>query len=162
MTNNNWISVEERLPKTREPILAYFKDGCIDVSMLYFSNSFMGQLFHGEVTHWQPLPKAPGEVADETSADETLADEPERKLPPCQIGDIIYVVYDFEDEGPCYDEFSVMAVGSAYLWCSSYQYSNPDSWDRFSFDKMGIDFFLKESEAQAWVDQRRAAECNNT
>ena len=157
MTNNNWISVEERLPDILCEVLVYFESGGITISEIFSDGCFCLESRYGKVTHWQPLPKAPGEVTDETPAD-----EPERKLPPCQIGDIIYVVYDLENEGPCYDYVSVMEVGSAYLWCSSYQDSNPDSWDYFSFDKMGIDFFLKESEAQAWVDQRRAAECNNT
>lgn len=69
---NEWINVEDRLPKHEERILIYSKNDCIDLAEyleprnyppyvkypLFFvddSCSFEIQ----EVSHWMPLPDAP-------------------------------------------------------------------------------------------------------
>ena len=59
MPNNNWISVEDKLPVENQWIIAYFRDGFTDVSKLMPSGNFVGALIHGRITHWQPLPVPP-------------------------------------------------------------------------------------------------------
>lgn len=70
MDNNNWISVEEKMPVDNERIIFYTK-GYInnemrmgsfhDIDQFGRPNMFIGDGFFHEqnVSHWQPLPAPP-------------------------------------------------------------------------------------------------------
>lgn len=63
--DNQWISVEERLPETEERVLivpnhveAYFI-GFINSNNSFWHGIFADGIKHCEVTHWMPLPQPP-------------------------------------------------------------------------------------------------------
>lgn len=61
---NNWTSVKEKMPPTLKRVIAAFKDGTVDITWCYETDSAITFLFddiHGAVTHWMPIPKAPKE-----------------------------------------------------------------------------------------------------
>jgi hypothetical protein len=56
---NNWISVKDRLPDGIDDVLVTDK---YDVRVGYYHsnwNIYSDELLGYEITHWQPLPKAP-------------------------------------------------------------------------------------------------------
>ena len=56
---NEWVSVEERLPEHLKDVLALYGNGKIDIDWVDSSGDFkFGSLFDG-VTHWMPLPAPP-------------------------------------------------------------------------------------------------------
>jgi len=64
---DNWISVEDRLPKTTQKVLVYSAARLTDFGMYYICPEYGNGLFVDiddedypvKVTHWQPLPEAP-------------------------------------------------------------------------------------------------------
>ncbi|ACA32537.1 DUF551 domain-containing protein [Histophilus somni] len=66
---NGWISVKDKLPKSGERVLVYFKNASRDYKSITLSELVDGEfnmsskLF--EVTHWQPLPQPPKDVKNE-------------------------------------------------------------------------------------------------
>ena len=59
-----WISVDERLPDTKQMVLVYSDDKCCEPGTWnamagmwvdYFPNEF-----DDSITHWMPLPEPPG------------------------------------------------------------------------------------------------------
>ncbi|STO54453.1 Protein of uncharacterised function (DUF551) [Canicola haemoglobinophilus] len=61
--NNGWISVKDKLPKSGERVLVYFKNASRDYKSITLSELVDGEFDMGsklfEVTHWQPLPQPP-------------------------------------------------------------------------------------------------------
>ena len=65
---NEWVSVEERLPKNGQIVLFHRKDGFIYCAEYFAGNALMsprwsidnGSWDAKEVTHWTPLPEPPG------------------------------------------------------------------------------------------------------
>ncbi|EXM37651.1 hypothetical protein RASY3_14665 [Ruminococcus albus SY3] len=59
--DDDWISVEDRLPNPYEEVLCYLWDGC------YIIGYYIGfrwildieRIDSRDITHWQPLPKPP-------------------------------------------------------------------------------------------------------
>ena len=61
---NEWVSVEERLPEHLKDVLALYGNGRIDIDWVDGSGDFkFGSLFDG-VTHWMPLPAPPEGPSD--------------------------------------------------------------------------------------------------
>ena len=60
VTIQEWISVEERLPKPLEEVLVHYEDGKVSVGVWFelFSH-FFGEDDDNRVTHWMPLPEPP-------------------------------------------------------------------------------------------------------
>lgn len=66
---NEWVSVEERLPKNGQIVLFHQKDGFIYCAEYFAGNALMSPGWFidndswdaKEVTHWMPLPAPPGE-----------------------------------------------------------------------------------------------------
>lgn len=66
---NEWVSVEERLPEKGQIVLFHQKDGFIYCAEYFSGNSIMSTGWFidndcweaEEVTHWMPLPKSPKE-----------------------------------------------------------------------------------------------------
>ena len=62
---NEWISVEDGLPKLWESVLLYWYGGvqygslCKYGETLYWEIVYVGSIHFTEVTHWQPLPDPP-------------------------------------------------------------------------------------------------------
>lgn len=64
---NEWVSVEERLPEKGQIVLFHQKDGFIYCAEYFAGNSIMSTGWFidndcweaEEVTHWMPLPKSP-------------------------------------------------------------------------------------------------------
>lgn len=60
---DEWISVEERLPKIRIPVFVWMKDGewedCCIAERTIKSEWYRPFKHVSDVTHWQPLPKPP-------------------------------------------------------------------------------------------------------
>ena len=54
---DEWISVDERLPKQWEPVLI-FNSGMVDIDFISSSGVWYDH-FPECVTHWMPLPEAP-------------------------------------------------------------------------------------------------------
>ena len=70
LTNDNWISVEDRLPDDNELVLVCTKDNVMFVCSLVIANAFASLknskvwedndgYYVSDVTHWQPLPEPP-------------------------------------------------------------------------------------------------------
>lgn len=55
--NNQWISVEDRLPEPTYQVLVYTSDCWIVIDALDNNGEFMECGYN--VTHWMPLPEAP-------------------------------------------------------------------------------------------------------
>ena len=53
-----WISVEERLPKDSERVLVYGEKG-ICFATRYKRDWMTPMRYNGEITHWMPLPEPP-------------------------------------------------------------------------------------------------------
>jgi hypothetical protein len=53
-----WISVEERLPKDSERVLVYGEKG-ICFATRYKRDWLTPMRYNGEITHWMPLPAPP-------------------------------------------------------------------------------------------------------
>ncbi|MCH9730660.1 MAG: DUF551 domain-containing protein [Actinomycetia bacterium] len=66
-----WISVEDRLPEDRQPVLCWL---AMDIQGYHFWQYMVTQFANGrfhtheDVTHWQPLPDPPGEDKDDSDA----------------------------------------------------------------------------------------------
>lgn len=56
---NNWISVDDRLPKSGEQVLACFEDGFIATVSTDENGEWELWADSGEVTHWMHLPSPP-------------------------------------------------------------------------------------------------------
>ena len=57
--NNEWISVEDRLPEETGKYLVSTKNGVV-YQTKYYSGGKWGQKDKGKnITHWMPLPEAP-------------------------------------------------------------------------------------------------------
>ena len=52
-----WISVEDRLPKPLQDVLVFTDDGEIKISFTFMSEGF--DWLSRKVTHWMPLPTPP-------------------------------------------------------------------------------------------------------
>ena len=65
LQQDNWISVEDRLPEKNEDVLTFHNEGYIDVCIYEFradENVFMVTdtcVVLEKVTHWQPLQEPP-------------------------------------------------------------------------------------------------------
>ena len=62
-----WVGVEERLPEPHQRVLIYDKSDAEPMIVDWRFNSTMGTQHWdgaGDVTHWQPLPKAPSPPSD--------------------------------------------------------------------------------------------------
>lgn len=55
--NNEWISVEDRLPQKHDEVLV-FCDGARQLDFICSSGRWYDH-DHKKVTHWMPLPEAP-------------------------------------------------------------------------------------------------------
>ena len=53
-----WISVDERLPKQLETVLVCC-EGIVSIDFIYSRGRWYEYYVHGMVTHWMPLPEAP-------------------------------------------------------------------------------------------------------
>ena len=62
MSEQEWISVKDKLPEPCQDVLVYHSGGKIKISELFYNGRFCLQDLHGEVTHWMPLPAPPKEV----------------------------------------------------------------------------------------------------
>ena len=66
---NEWVSVEERLPEDKQIVLFHQKNGFIYCAEYFAGNKLLSPAWFidndcweaGEVTHWMPLPKSPKE-----------------------------------------------------------------------------------------------------
>jgi len=57
-----WISVEERLPRSGDTVLVYYRRGEFrGVDILQYVGRWVMADWHTKVTHWQPLPEPPKE-----------------------------------------------------------------------------------------------------
>lgn len=54
-----WISIEERRPRFCESVIAASSNGNVWRDE-YMSDGFIFEKIYGRVTHWMPMPKAPG------------------------------------------------------------------------------------------------------
>lgn len=59
---SGWISVKDRLPEEYKEVLAY-DSGHEEIVITFYNGKFnrwdYGDLYVGEITHWQPLPELP-------------------------------------------------------------------------------------------------------
>jgi hypothetical protein len=61
-SKSEWISVKDRLPELRVPVLVFMEYGKIDVCWLngnLWFQSIRPQHTNGGVSHWMPLPDPP-------------------------------------------------------------------------------------------------------
>jgi hypothetical protein len=58
MKNNEWISLEDKLPEKYGMVLAFTECGDIDVVYFFVDASWGGT---DKITHWMPLPEPPKE-----------------------------------------------------------------------------------------------------
>lgn len=57
---NDWISVEDKLPKPLEDVLCYYQNGKITIAEMFFEEGrFSLESYHGKVLYWMPLPESP-------------------------------------------------------------------------------------------------------
>lgn len=57
-----WISVEERLPESVTEVIVTYEDGTVRSDFLLNFGVFCLEKMYGKVTHWMPMPGAPGGV----------------------------------------------------------------------------------------------------
>lgn len=70
---DKWISVNDRLPKDLERVLAYYDERgeITTTTYLKYSGRFaLESDIYGKVTHWMPLPKAPENIPDDAAIKE--------------------------------------------------------------------------------------------
>ena len=74
---NEWVSVEERLPEDKQIVLFHQKNGFIYCAEYFAGNKLLSPAWFidndcweaGEVTHWMPLPEPPERQEDNTDGD---------------------------------------------------------------------------------------------
>ena len=62
LKHDGWISVKERLPRSGDTVLVYYRRGeSRGVYILRYVGRWVMADWHTKVTHWQPLPEPPKE-----------------------------------------------------------------------------------------------------
>ena len=56
---NEWVSVEERLPKQYKTVIVHFGNGKIEFDWADQQGHFLLESCYGRATHWMPLPEPP-------------------------------------------------------------------------------------------------------
>lgn len=62
---SEWISVKDKLPELRIPVLVYLKNSELQVAIMstsnnwYISDEWNNSFLHEYITHWMPLPSPP-------------------------------------------------------------------------------------------------------
>jgi hypothetical protein len=58
-----WISVRAMRPRRGKRVLCLHEDGSIHIEAMLSGGEFYYDALYGPVTHWMPLPVAPGREA---------------------------------------------------------------------------------------------------
>lgn len=78
-------------------------------------------------------------------------------VPPCKIGDLLFVPVHDEDEAEWYiDIIPVNDVGQQFIFCPQILNNADDTSDTFAVDRIGVDVFITVEEAREYIKRKEA------
>ena len=78
-------------------------------------------------------------------------------VPPCKIGDLLFVpAYDEDEAEWCVDIIPVNDVGQRFIFCPQSLSNADDTTDTFAVDRIGVDVFITVEEAREYIKRKEA------
>ena len=78
-------------------------------------------------------------------------------VPPCKIGDLLFVPVHDEDEAEWYiDIIPVNDVGQRFIFCPQILNNADDTSNTFAIDRIGVDVFITVEEVREYIKRKEA------